>query len=457
MKSPRRHESQFARKATDDTVHAHGQVAANVQSSLIGGHFEEILDSLPYHVVLVDSHHTIHFANKAVRQAFKVTPEQIQGQYCPKFIHGVDHFPGCPVDEVIAGGATEKTSYSEELERWMWATAYPTGVKTEDGLELYFHTVKDVTAEKQAEIDLALSETKLRRLLGAIEDVAFIISADGLLQELNQAGMELLQLSSNKQVQQFNLYTDLVRRDSGWDPFIESLKAMGRVVNHEVTFERPDGKIATVSITANAVTDDSSESGMVRGVMRDLTRSMELEELSITDPLTMLYNRRFFTNHLYNQIRRIRAGGVSELSVLFIDIDNFKEYNDTYGHQEGDRVLIRVAKSIKLALRDDDIAARYGGEEFVVVLACDASTAVEIAERVRSNIQELYSSGTKGNLKREITVSIGSATFGLDANDPEKLMKVADSRMYKAKQLGKNRVCDGRERAVDSGSRGRKA
>ena len=116
------------------------------------------------------------------------------------------------------------------------------------------------------------------------------------------------------------------------------------------------------------VTDDSSESGMVRGVMRDLTRSMELEELSITDSLTMLYNRRFFTNHLYDQMRRIRAGGGSELSVLFIDIDDFKDYNDTYGHQEGDHVLRRVAKSIRLALRDDDIAARYGGEEFAVIL-----------------------------------------------------------------------------------------
>jgi diguanylate cyclase (GGDEF)-like protein len=140
-----------------------------------------------------------------------------------------------------------------------------------------------------------------------------------------------------------------------------------------------------------------------------------------------------------------------------MDIDDFKAYNDTYGHPEGDRVLRRVAKSIKLALRDDDIAARYGGEEFVVILACDASTAVEVAERVRSNVQELYSSGTNADIKREITVSIGSATLGLDADDAEKLVRVADAHMYRAKGLGKNRVCDGHGRAIDSGSRGKKA
>jgi diguanylate cyclase (GGDEF)-like protein len=455
MKPPRLHEDHLAQKDTDERELATGQEAARDQSTLIGAHFEQILDSLPYSVLLVDSHHVIHFANKAVRQSCEVTPEQIQGQYCPRFIHGVDHYPGCPVDGAIAGGPKENTHFDEAAGCWLWTTAYPTGVKTKDGLELYFHTVKDVTAEKEAEINLALSETKLRRLLAAIEDVAFIISADGLLQELNQAGMDLLQLSSMKEVQRFNLYTDLVRRDSGWDPFHESLKAMGRVVNHEVTFERPDGKIAIVSITANVVTDGSSESGMVRGVMRDQTRKMELEELSITDSLTLLYNRRFFTNHLYNQVRRIRAGGDSELSVLFIDIDDFKAYNDTYGHPEGDRVLRRVAKSIKLALRDDDIAARYGGEEFAVILGCDAATAVEIAERVRSNVQDLYSSGTRSDLKREITVSIGSATLGLDANDAEKLVKSADAYMYSAKKLGKNRVCSCRGTAVDSGSRGK--
>jgi diguanylate cyclase (GGDEF)-like protein len=193
---------------------------------------------------------------------------------------------------------------------------------------------------------------------------------------------------------------------------------------------------------------------MIRGIMRDLTRSRELEELSTTDALTGLYNRGFFQSYLVNRVRNIRAGEKANLSLLFFDIDNFKKYNDAFGHLEGDYVLKKVADAIKAALRVEDVATRYGGEEFTVILICDAPLAFSIAERVRRTIEDSCSAFADHRIKAGITVSIGLATFGLDADSGERLVNVADRRMYEAKRLGKNQVYAGPVTARSSCSRG---
>jgi diguanylate cyclase (GGDEF)-like protein len=334
----------------------------------------------------------------------------------------VGHYPGCPVAEAIAGGPTEKTHYAEELGRWLWTTAYPTGVKTRDGLELYFHMVRDVTDEVQAREDLAASERKFRNLFEALEDIAFVMSRKGALQDINRAGLEILQIPSKREALRFNLLTDLTLIDAGWEPFLESLEAMGRVVDHEVSFKQADGQVRTVSITANTVTD-------------------ELEQLSIIDVLTSLYNRGFFMSRLAARIRRIRSGEQSELSVLFMDVDDFKAYNDSYGHQEGDYALKRVAAGVKAALRDEDMAARYGGEEFTVMMSCGPQMAREVAERVRSSVQTRCSVSADPKIQRDITVSVGFAALTPDVCEAEELVSFADARMYEAKQSGRNCVC----------------
>jgi diguanylate cyclase (GGDEF)-like protein len=139
----------------------------------------------------------------------------------------------------------------------------------------------------------------------------------------------------------------------------------------------------------------------------------------------------------------MRAGQEAGLSLLFLDIDNFKSYNDAYGHVEGDFVLKKVAEAIRAALRAEDVACRYGGEEFSVILSCDAALAIVIAERVRRTIEDTCSDFADKRIKRSITVSMGTSTLGIEADSPEKLVKVADARMYEAKKRGKNRVFSG--------------
>jgi diguanylate cyclase (GGDEF)-like protein/PAS domain S-box-containing protein len=444
MTSGRHGENYFLEQELDEQALRSGHGDTTDQSRVISGQFEKILDSLPFYVLLVDTDHNVQYANSAFRQTNDVTLAELQGRYCPKLVHGLDHsYPGCPVEQAIKGGPTEKEHFSAEHGRWLMTTAYPTGAKSKEGLELYYHTVRDITEEKLAQKALEASEAKYRRLFEELEDAIFVLSPDGLLQDMNPAGLELLQIGSREELAGINLFSDLSLIDAEWDPFIDTLKTHGRVVNHEVSFRRPDGAIVVTSINASMVTEGADDHGVIRGVMRDLTHRRELEQRSTTDDLTTLFNHGFFKTYLVNTVRHIHAGTGSELSVLFLDIDDFKAYNDVFGHPEGDWVLRKVAEAIKVALRGEDVAARYGGEEFTIVLSCDFALAVEIAERVRATIEDLCSSFADDRIKRNVTASVGVATLGRDAESAEQLVSIADARMYEAKKLGKNRVFAG--------------
>jgi diguanylate cyclase (GGDEF)-like protein len=172
----------------------------------------------------------------------------------------------------------------------------------------------------------------------------------------------------------------------------------------------------------------------------ELKRSNEmLKELSNTDPLTQLFNRRYMMEVLDREMQRTARKG-SPISILLMDIDNFKKVNDTYGHQLGDVVLVNVASVIKKHLRTYDVAARYGGEEFVAILPeTPLDEAMAAAERIRTATQQSSYANKLQNLK--VTISIGVATFpmpGLDSVDD--LIRIADEGLYKAKSEGRNRV-----------------
>jgi diguanylate cyclase (GGDEF)-like protein len=165
------------------------------------------------------------------------------------------------------------------------------------------------------------------------------------------------------------------------------------------------------------------------------------EELAIRDSLTGLFVHRYFMERLVEEVRR---GLRSELdfAVLLMDIDNFKQFNDKYGHVAGDMILKNVSRIIKKKASAGDIICRYGGEEFVfVALNCNKKEATRLAEDIRQEISK-----SKVAIRREkksVTVSIGISMFPGDAKIREDLIWKADSRMYEAKTSGKNKVCSG--------------
>jgi diguanylate cyclase (GGDEF)-like protein len=159
----------------------------------------------------------------------------------------------------------------------------------------------------------------------------------------------------------------------------------------------------------------------------------ETKKLSLTDPLTALSNRRSFDIFIDAEIKRAERYRRTFV-VMMIDFDNFKNYNDKYGHTAGDAVLQKLSKIMKDIIRDVDFLCRYGGDEFVSVLPeTDASFALDVAERMRKKI-------AAQKIQPKITLSIGIASFPHDARDKSRLIDLADQACYEAKQRGGNRV-----------------
>ena len=163
----------------------------------------------------------------------------------------------------------------------------------------------------------------------------------------------------------------------------------------------------------------------------------QLREVSITDELTGLRNRRYLMIRFSEELERSRRLGTS-LSLLMMDLDHFKSVNDTCGHPFGDLVLKSVARCIADTFREYDIAGRYGGEEFAVVVSgLSHQDVVAMAERVREKIAALNIGDAYACIR--VTVSIGVAVFG-DSDTHETLLKRADAALYMAKTEGRNRT-----------------
>ncbi len=166
----------------------------------------------------------------------------------------------------------------------------------------------------------------------------------------------------------------------------------------------------------------------------------KVKTLSITDPLTSLYNRRYLMERLENEVDRCRRYGRS-LSLIMADIDHFKNYNDTQGHQRGDELLRAVAGRFRGLVRKPDFIARYGGEEFIVVMPeTECREAFHLAERMRKAVSSLEDAGSGSQPGGQVTVSLGIAEMPIHAKDATALVREADRALYRAKEEGRNRT-----------------
>jgi diguanylate cyclase (GGDEF)-like protein len=164
-----------------------------------------------------------------------------------------------------------------------------------------------------------------------------------------------------------------------------------------------------------------------------------MEGQAMTDPLTGLRNTRFFDPYLEQELESARRDQQS-MSVVMIDLDHFKGFNDTYGHPAGDEALRAFARVVRATIRASDVAARYGGEEFIVALRHTGIDEAEaVAEKLRASIEQMVVELGPGRYAR-ITASLGVASTGPNVNDPKSLVSLADAALYRAKEGGRNRV-----------------
>jgi len=174
---------------------------------------------------------------------------------------------------------------------------------------------------------------------------------------------------------------------------------------------------------------------------RNLRLREALHTQSIKDPLTGLYNRRYLTEILEREIRRaVRAE--QSLGILILDLDHFKKFNDTYGHEAGDTVLREAALFFSKSIRIEDVVCRFGGEEFVIILpTADLNASHARAERIRSKLHELTVLH-QGQSLGLITVSVGVASLPAHGTSSKELFDAADAALYRAKREGRDRVVD---------------
>jgi len=230
--------------------------------------------------------------------------------------------------------------------------------------------------------------------------------------------------------------------DSGC-PLLETLKD-GKVRDRSFYLLHKEGHRVPVLVRMAPIHDQDGQIIGAVEIFSDNSSSVasemkieELEKLALLDELTKVGNRRFMEMGLRTKMDEM-VRYKSQLGIFFVDIDNFKEINDSYGHSLGDEVLKSLAKTLSGALRPLDILCRWGGEEFVVVVGnLDKDIITIIAERFRSLIEN--STVISGETRIQFTVSVG-ATLALEEDTLDSVIKRADELMYRSKEKGRNRV-----------------
>ncbi len=199
-----------------------------------------------------------------------------------------------------------------------------------------------------------------------------------------------------------------------------------------------DSFLAEIIISINRYIEKNEKKlNMTQMIKRVVTEKASLAE---TDTMTKLYNKNYIFEFLPYEIARTKALN-EQLTILMLDVDDFKHYNDTNGHPEGDKVLIEIAQILINTTRDRDFCARYGGEEFLVVLPkATVDTGQHIAERIRQTIENTQFFNEESQPGGKLTISIGLAGFPEHGEDVNTLIKKADLALYYSKKEGKNRV-----------------
>jgi diguanylate cyclase (GGDEF)-like protein len=212
---------------------------------------------------------------------------------------------------------------------------------------------------------------------------------------------------------------------------------------------KPFKDLDLISAAANRATEKVRLIAENQKLMRQLKNKNQelkkanetLKNLASRDGLTGLYNHRYFQEYLIFELYR-SSQNKDTFSLLFLDLDYFKQYNDKNGHLEGDQLLQSFADILKNSIQNSSVVARYGGEEFVLLLPSTSKTnACRVAEKIRQQVESHPFKGRETQPQGKVTVSIGISSFPDDGTDRATLIQCADGAMYRAKKSGRNKVC----------------
>jgi diguanylate cyclase (GGDEF)-like protein/PAS domain S-box-containing protein len=333
----------------------------------------------------------------------------------------------------------EITDPNGHLRHCFISTTAPFFVEGEAHIVSY---LTDITRQKQAEKQLSGDNIRFKRLYESMLDGYTRLDKDGFFQECNRAFCEALGYTEEelrnmtpRHITPAHLREHDIRME-------QQVRMQGFCELYEKEQIRKDGSVFPIELQLYASYDSNNEYDGMWGIVRDITKrkrdQANIEFLAYYDPLTELPNRSLFMDRLEHALERARREG-NHLALLFIDLDRFKNVNDTLGHHVGDALLQMVGRSMNLLLRGSDTLARLGGDEFVILLEenINPHSAAVVAEKLVNLFVRPFS--LKAQEKEiYITASIGISLFPTDSEDAETLLKHADLAMFKAKQYGRN-------------------
>jgi diguanylate cyclase (GGDEF)-like protein/PAS domain S-box-containing protein len=281
------------------------------------------------------------------------------------------------------------------------------------------------------------------RLLDAVGQSVIATDVEGKVIYWNRGAQELYGWSSEEALGRYlrvlTVPQELVDQVDG----ITSQLRAGRTWSGEMLLRRRDGSHVPILGNATPIFDDRGNLAGMIGVSTDISErkalEAELERRAFRDTLTGLPNRHAFVDRLGQVLLRTRRSKcTSKVGVLFMDLDGFKNVNDSLGHWAGDALLVAVAERLKNRLRPEDVLARFGGDEFAVLLESveDPSDVIRVAQRISEALREPFS---VSYYRVSVNTSIGIALGAAHTNDPEGMLREADTAMYRAKEQGPGR------------------
>ena len=404
---------------------------------------QKFLDSFWIGILIIDASGQIRMANTAAYAIFDMppssSPDDIARFLLPKdvtkfkenyerFLRG-EHFSNRCEDVFLLENGVER-----------WANCFFSVLpEQEGGQKLALVTLVDLKAEKTALEECELSEQRYRDLFDAAADAMMVISPEGILLDLNKMICEHVNMTreelEGKHIQ--TIFTSARQQFVATN--LKEILEKGEQRTFETLLASPDSPIP-VEINARLIAFRGKPA--VLGIARDITErkilQARLEYQASTDPLTALNNRRHFLLKADQEYLRFRRYGNS-FAMLMLDLDHFKNVNDTYGHQTGDALLREFARQMRVAFRHSDVLGRIGGEEFsVLLLESSLHRGIEIAERLRQQVEK---SPLQLNLTTvPYTVSIGVTTASVCDASLDVIMRRADAALYRAKRNGRNQV-----------------
>ncbi len=417
--------------------------------------------------VIFDKDRVFHYVNPAVRNALGYSHEEVIGKNLFDVLHPDDaRIADKKIDQAIRtpGNSTGLNDFRIRRRDGGWvylagSIIYMPDVSSVDGIVGNF---QNSTSRKRAEEKLAASRRELDSIIRTVPDIIYRLDANSRITFISDS------------IKQYGLRPEMLLGASIFDLVypMDREKATYRINERRAGVRRT--KSFEIRLTTKTETNASfgifsvSAEGLYaakrpnptdflgsQGIARDITqrkrvenelheKNRQLEAMSNTDALTKIANRRHFDTAIERECKRL-SRHQSTLSLIMCDIDYFKRFNDTYGHQAGDECLIKVAETIRAAAqRDSDCAARYGGEEFAVILPdTKMERAALIAEKMRAAIENLDIHHENSLVAEVVTMSFGIASLSSEESGKtcaSILIAKADEGLYEAKSVGRNRV-----------------